>query len=57
MIFGPNLLIILGLFLAVVAVLQWLWNITIPGIFGIRQVTYWEALRLLLITAILFRGP
>ena len=51
-----SLLIFAGLFLAVVAVLQWLWNITLPGIFNIRQVTYWEAFRLLLITTILFRS-
>ena len=52
----PNLLILAGLFLAGVAVLQWLWNITLPGIFNVRQVTYWEAFRLLLITTILFRS-
>jgi len=59
--------IILALFLSTVlgilvvmvatALLGWLWNITIPDIFGIRQITFWEAFRLLLISAILFSGP
>jgi len=59
--------IILALFLSAVlgilvvmvatALLGWLWNITIPDIFGIRQITFWEAFRLLLISAILFSGP
>ena len=35
-------------------VLMWLWNVTIPQIFNIREITYWEALRLLIIAAILF---
>ena len=37
-------------------VLMWLWNITITRIFNIREITYWEALRLLIISAILFGG-
>ncbi|TDA70334.1 MAG: hypothetical protein D9V47_01930 [Clostridia bacterium] len=35
-------------------VLMWLWNITITKIFGLPEVTYWEAFRLLIIAAILF---
>lgn len=35
-------------------ILMWLWNITITRIFDIREITYWEALRLLIIAAILF---
>lgn len=38
-------------------VLMWLWNITITRIFNIREITYWEALRLLIISAILFGRP
>lgn len=36
------------------AILKWLWNITIPSIFGIREITFWEAFRLILIAGILF---
>ena len=35
-------------------VIMWLWNITLTRIFNIREITYWEALRLLIISAILF---
>jgi hypothetical protein len=37
--------------------LKYLWNITMPQIFNLNQVTYWQAFRLLLIAAILFGGP
>jgi len=37
--------------------LQYLWNITMPQVFNLKEVTYWQAFRLLLIAAILFGGP
>ena len=37
--------------------LQYLWNITMPQVFNLNQVTYWQAFRLLLIAVILFGGP
>lgn len=49
------LLGIVFLFVAA-ALLQWLWNITLPDIFGCKSVRYWQALRLLLIAGLLF-GP
>jgi len=36
------------------ALLKWLWNITIPGIFGLRRIEFWEAFRLILIVVLLF---
>jgi len=48
--------IVLWVFL-VPAILQWLWNITIPDIFKIRTISYWESFRLVIICAILFGGP
>jgi hypothetical protein len=51
----------IGVILAIVlagfghAVLQ-LWNLLVPGIFGLRQITYWEALGLLALSWILFGG-
>jgi len=54
---GPDLLII-GLIVLLVfilpALLQWLWNMTIPDVFGLRTITFWQAFRLLLICGILF---
>lgn len=36
------------------ALLMWLWNITIPRIFNVREITFWEAFRILIIAGILF---
>lgn len=44
------------LFFAVVALLQLLWNMTFPELFGIKTIHYWQAFRVLLIASILF-GP
>ena len=44
-----------GLLFLVAWLLQWLWNITIPRIFNIREITFWEAFRLILIAMILFK--
>lgn len=34
--------------------LYWFWNITMPEIFGLKQITYWQAFRLFIIAFILF---
>jgi type IV secretory pathway protease TraF len=39
------------------AMLRWLWNTTVPEPFGLRPVTFWRALKFLLIATILFGGP
>ncbi len=33
-----------------------LWNITVPGIFQLREIEFWEGFRLLLLSCILFGG-
>lgn len=50
---APTVLLMIVL---IVALLQWLWNITIPELFGLKSLTYWQALRLLIIASILFGG-
>src|SRR5262245_48694334 len=35
-------------------VVQWLWNWLLPDIFGLRQITFWQALGLLALSRILF---
>jgi hypothetical protein len=37
-------------------VVQWLWNWLLPEIFGLRQITFWQALGLLALCRILFGG-
>ncbi len=33
---------------------QFLWNITVPELFGLRAITYWQAFRLLLMAGMIF---
>ena len=44
----------IGLLFLFSALLMWLWNITITRIFGIREITFWEAFRFILIAGFLF---
>ena len=49
--------LVTGLFFVIVWLLKWLWNITIPAVFNLKSITYWQAFRLLLIAVILFGRP
>ncbi|OPX89391.1 MAG: hypothetical protein A4E54_00965 [Pelotomaculum sp. PtaB.Bin117] len=51
------ILLVLGLLFLVPLLLQYLWNITMPDLFNLKQITYWQAFRLLLIAGMLFGGP
>ena len=48
--------VILVLFITA-AILQWLWNMTMPEVFNLKDIAYWQSFRLLLISAILFGPP
>jgi hypothetical protein len=37
-----------------IGVFQWLWNITMPQVFNLNKITFWQAFRLLLIAGLLF---
>ena len=39
-----------------VFIFKWLWNTTMPQVFQVRPITFWQAFRLLLIVSILFGG-
>lgn len=41
-------------FFAMVAIFKWLWNITMPQVFELRMITYWQAFRILIISGLLF---
>ena len=50
-------LIIGAVLLAIVAfIFQWLWNSTLPDVFGVKDVSLWQAFKILLISAMLFGG-
>lgn len=50
--------LIIGLvILAIVTLIfRWLWNTTMPDVFGVKSLTFWQAFRILLLSAILFGG-
>ena len=48
------LVFILLVFSILPALLRWLWNITMPDVFGLKQITFWQAVRLLIISFLLF---
>ena len=35
---------------------RWIWNMTMPEVFGIKSVTFWQAFRILILASILFGG-
>lgn len=37
-------------------ILMWIWNITIPVIFGLPTISFWQALGIYIISNILFKG-
>lgn len=51
-----SVLAVVILFFAAVKIFQWLWNITMPQVFNLKELTYWQAFRLLIISSILFGG-
>ena len=54
--------LIAGLILGLIAlallgfILQWLWNTTLPEVLGVKQITLVQAIKILLISSILFGG-
>ncbi|AQA18893.1 hypothetical protein BST95_12245 [Halioglobus japonicus] len=42
---------------ALPALFEWLWNMTMPEVFGMPALNYWQSFRLLLIAHILFGVP
>ena len=54
----PILIIIILLIPVVIAIataiFQWLWNITTPEVFGLKEITFWQAFRILLLAGFLF---
>lgn len=44
----------IGIFFLIIWLFSWLWNITMPQVFGLKSITYWQAFRLMLIAGLLF---
>ena len=51
----PMILIAYGVAAAVFlipAIVLWLWNLTMPDVFHLPQITYWQAFRLVLLAGL-----
>ena len=46
----------IAILLVLVFIFKWLWNITMPEVFGLKELTLWQALRVLILASILFGG-
>lgn len=57
-IFGAVVGLIIGLILItiMVFVFRWLWNTTLPEVFGFKEISFGQAIKILILSAILFGG-
>lgn len=51
-----GIVIALILIAILVFVFRWLWNSTMPDVFGVKQLTFGQALKILVLASILFGG-
>ena len=49
-------MVAIALFFLFVYAFQWIWNMTIPDVFGFKAINYWQSLGLLAVSRILFGG-
>lgn len=54
MVFIVMTLFVIAVLFIVSAILELLWNMTMPDVFDLKKINYWQALRLIIISAILF---
>ena len=43
-------------FIVFVLVFRWIWNRTVPAVFGLREITFWQAVGILVLASILTGG-
>jgi len=48
--------LVIAIFFVMVFVFQLLWNTTMPQVFKLGQITFWQAFRLLLLASLIFGG-
>ena len=55
---GAVIGLIIGLVLVaiLVVIFRWLWNSTLPEVFGVRELNFWQAFKIMLLAGILFGG-
>jgi hypothetical protein len=55
---GAAMGILIGLVIVAIftVIFRWLWNTTMPDVFGFKTLTFWQALKILILAGILFGG-
>jgi len=48
--------VVLVMFVVFVLVFRWIWNRTMPAVFGVKEITFWQAVGLLILASILTGG-
>jgi succinate dehydrogenase hydrophobic anchor subunit len=48
--------IVVVAFVVFVLVFRWIWNRTVPAVFGLKEITFWQALGILILASILTGG-
>ena len=43
-------------FVVFVVVFRWIWNHTVPAVFGLKEITFWQAVGILILASILTGG-
>jgi hypothetical protein len=43
-------------FVVFVLIFRWIWNRTVPAVFGLKQITFWQAVGILILASILTGG-
>ena len=43
-------------FVVFVFVFRWIWNHTVPAVFGLKEITFWQAVGILVLASILTGG-
>ena len=51
-----GLAIVLVIVVIMVVIFRWLWNSTMPEVFDLKEISFWQAFRILLLAGMLFGG-
>jgi succinate dehydrogenase hydrophobic anchor subunit len=43
-------------FVVFVFIFRWIWNRTVPAVFGLKEITFWQAVGILILASILTGG-
>jgi uncharacterized membrane protein YedE/YeeE len=55
-----SFLLIIGLFLILlltILITQYVWNVTMPEIFGVKEITFWQTVGLMILSNIFLTRP